>query len=197
MIITKLNCQAKPNPQGKGLVPVLQDWSGLQTGVLGPKSPADFIRDYCISSLILSANFRFKPVVEKPYFLYANEHKMSLSLIAPHEWGQYQPGEFLGTCQLRRDMTWAIDLSELEEHSPALAIAREFVREFIVTFSKQDSIRRNLPFYVKELPYYRGRLATALASSLQRSLPEAGDDAKALFSEQRALFSIMPSLLQA
>ena len=100
-----------PNPQGKGMVPVLRDWATMQPSVVAPKSPAAFLRDYCISSLVLAADFRFKPVVGNTYFLYARERDWNLSLIAPDEWGQRRPGECLGECHLRADMTWEIDTS--------------------------------------------------------------------------------------
>jgi hypothetical protein len=185
-----LSFKKKPNPQGKGVVPVLRDLSAMQAGALSSKSPGDFLRDYCISSLILSAVFRFKPVVEKTYFLYTKEKDLSLSLIAPYEWGEYNPGEFLASCRLRADMTWEMDISPLDEGSNGLARARHFVREFVVTLSKQDSICEYLPFYVEELPYYQKVLTTALASSLRGSLPDTGDNVKALLSHQPGLISL-------
>ncbi len=176
--------QRNPNPQGKGMVPVLRDWGTMQAIVLGPKSHADFLRDYCISSLVLAAHFRFKPVVGQDYFLYGNELGWSLSLIAPEEWGQRKVGEFVASCRLRPDMTWAMDTSRLEEHSPAVAMARTFIRGFVDTLAGQESITTHLPFYIAGLPYYQRLLATALASSLQRSLPPTGDDMQALLCKQ-------------
>ena len=113
-----------------------------------------------------------------------------MSLIAPHEWGQYNPGEYLANRRLRADMTWEIDTSDLDEGSNALARARTFIREFVISLSEQGTICESLPFYVKELPYYRRMLATALASSLSRSLPNTGDDIKALIREQPELLSL-------
>ena len=40
-----------PNPQGKGMVPVLHDWQGLRPTVSGPKAPGEILRDYCLSPL--------------------------------------------------------------------------------------------------------------------------------------------------
>jgi hypothetical protein len=48
------------------------------------------------------------------------------------------------------------------------------------TLAEQESIREQLPFYVRSLPYYQRLLAAALASSLDRSLPATGDDVKTL-----------------
>jgi hypothetical protein len=182
--------QKRPNPQGKGLVPVLQDWASLQTKSLGPKTPSVFLRDYCISSLVLTAKFCFKPVIGKNYFLYARERDWTLSLIAPEEWGKNTPGNFVANCCLRPDMTWHMDVSELKEDSDAAAKAKDFIQTFVTGLSEQDSISQSLPFYVRNLPYYPRMLAAALSSSLKQSLPPTGDDVKALLAEQ-STFSLL------
>ena len=193
--------EKNPNPQGKGLVPVLRDWGTMQPTVSGTKSSADFLRDYCLSSLVLSAHFRFKPVVGKPYFLYASEQAWSLSLIAPQEWGQRKVGEFVATCRLRPDMTWEMDTSQLDDQSLALARTQTFICGFVAAFARQDLISSHLPFYCASLPYYQRLLGTALASSLQSSLPDTGDDVQALLNAlPRPLletFARTPCLLRA
>ena len=182
--------QPKPNPQGKGLVQVLHDLASLQNGAVARKSAADFLRDYCVSSMILGATFGFKPVVGKNYYLYVRERNLALSLIAPHEWRQYTPGEFLARCELRPDMTWKMDTADLDENSLALETARDFIGEFVQTIAEQDSIRQSLPFYVSERPYYQRMLTTALASSLRRSMPDKADDMKTLLKEQPELITL-------
>lgn len=172
-----------PNPQGKGEVPVLCDWGQLQPRFAGPKSPVEFLRDYCVSSLVLAATFHFKPVIGKTYYLYAGEQEWTLSLIAPDEWGQSKRDQFLASCRLRSDLTWEMHTAELDADSHALARARRFINGFVETLYGQDSITANLPLYVSHLPYYQRMLATALAASLQRSLPPTGDDMQALLSE--------------
>ena len=173
-----------PNPQGKGVVPILRDWSMLQPTVAGPKGAAEFLRDYAVSSLILTAKFGFKPVVGNTYFLYTGEKGWTLSLISPSEWGRNSPGEFLARCRLRVDMTWEMIIEELGEDSDALATARAFIEGFVDILSEQDSISMHLPFYESHLPYYQRMLGTALASSLKTSLPASGDSMKALMAEQ-------------
>jgi len=172
-----------PNPQGKGVVPVLRDFGALLPAVGGPKAPGDFLRDYCISSLVLAADFRFKPVVGKTYFLYATDEGWNLSMIAPDEWGGNKGEAFMASCHLRPDMTWELHSLELEDNSPVLARARRFVQGFVDTLSGQESIRRHLPFFERGLPYYRRLLATALAASLEKSMPGTGDDVKALLDD--------------
>jgi hypothetical protein len=173
------------------VVPVLRDWGTMQPTVGGAKSPADFLRDYCVSSMVLSAYFRFKPVVGNTYFLYAGGNIWNLSLIAPYEWGERKSGEFLGTCRLRPDMTWEMDTTDMDQDSAAAVRAKSFIEGFVDTLSGQESIANHLPFYVSGLPYYQRMLATALASSLQRTLPHTGDDMQALLLNQQGT---IPSL---
>ena len=181
--------QPNPNPQGKGLVPVLQDWASLHTGLVATKPAAEFLRDYCVSALILGAAFRFKPVVGIDYFLYERERNLALSLIAPQEWGHYQPGEFLARCELRADMTWQMDIADLDDDSTALATARDFIGTFVHSLAEQDSISDTLPYYVETLPYYQRMLATALASSLRQSMPDQADDMKKMLRDQPELIA--------
>ena len=92
--------KTNPNPQGKGLVPVLDAWQSLQPAAVAPKSAPRLLGDYMVSLLVLSAEFSFKPVPGKPYYLYWREGDWQLSLISPVEWGLRLPGECLGECQL-------------------------------------------------------------------------------------------------
>jgi uncharacterized protein DUF2452 len=175
-----------PNPQGKGLVPVLRDWDAMQPGTAVVKAPDALLRDYCISSLVLGAKFQFKPIVGKPYYLYAREDDWTMSLIAPDEWGERQPGACLGRCRLRVDMTWEIEaIAGHKVDEVAQERAQEFVRNFVDTLSGQEALGEHLPFYVQELPYYQRLLATALAASLQRSLPAVGNDVQARLGGMR------------
>ena len=176
-----------PNPQGKGLVPVLQDWHALQVREAGDKSAPEFLRDYCISSLILSARFGFKPVRGKPYYLYAGESDWQLSLITPQEWGQKIPGQFVGRCELQPDMTWRLEGGDLEQDSEAAQRIRDYIDDFAAALAQQDSIAATLPYYVVSLPYYQRLLATALAASLQRSLRGGEEDARRLLQDPGAL----------
>jgi hypothetical protein len=182
-----------PNPQGKGV----RDWSMMQPTVSGPKDAGEFLRDYAVSSLILSAKFGFKPVIGNTYYLYTGEKGWTLSLISPKEWGHSSPGEFLASCRLRIDMTWEMSIDELPEDSDALVKAREFIHGFVDGLSEQDSISMHLPFYESHLPYYQRMLGTALASSLKKTLPASGDSMKALMAEQSSPRSDSGYLLSA
>jgi len=57
------------------------------------------------------------------------------------------------------------------------------VEAFVETVSGQDEIAANLPFYASNLPYYQRLLGTALASSLQRSMPDNSLEVKTLLAD--------------
>ena len=185
------NFSKNPNPQGKGLVPVLRDLGSLQAVVPAAKSPADFLRDYCISSMVLSAKFSFKPVPGRDYYLYAMQDEWNLSLIAPDEWSRHRSERFIGKCLLRADMTWEIDTGGLTEENTTRDSARNFIRGFVDNLKEQESITAHLPFYVSDLPYYQRMLATALASSLQTSIPAEGYSAQTLLETQKSLATLI------
>jgi hypothetical protein len=171
--------QKNPNPQGKGSVPVLQDWAALRPQLPASKSPGDILRDYCLSALVLAAKFRFRPVLGKLYFLYGDERNWTLSLVEPEKWGSAMPGEFVANCRLQADMTWHLELASLHPGSAVLRRLERFIDGFADTISSQDSLIDGLPFYVRSLPYYPRLLATGLAVSLQHSISLTGPDALA------------------
>jgi hypothetical protein len=175
-----LYTQKTPNPQGKGCIPILQDWAAVRPQLPTKKSGKDILTDYCLSALVLGSKFRFRPVPGKPYYLYGREQEWSLSLIGPQEWGERMPGEFVAKCRLRSDMTWQLEFSQLRSESLALHRLEEFIENFASTLAAQESITDELPFYVSALPYYQRMLATGLAASLQHSINETGVAALAL-----------------
>lgn len=182
-----------PNPQGKGLVPVLDDLHQLQLRPGGDKSPAAFLRDYFVSSLILSARFRFRPVAGRHYFLYAAQPQWLLSLVAPAQWRGAAPGPFVGRCRLRDDMTWELETRDLDELPEVSGDVLAFIDAFVERLTAGGSVADSLPFYLSTLPYQQRLLATGLAASLQRTLRSAAasasmvDDVDLLLSNGAAL----------
>ena len=167
--------KTNPNPQGKGLVPLLDAWQSLQPAAIAPKSAPRLLADYLVSLLVLSAEFNFKPVPCKPYYLYWQDGDWQLSLISPAEWGTRYPGECLGECQLALDMTWNFIPQQAPAFSPELQRA---IEQFSALFKEQladaEVLEDILPFYVRQLPFYRRLLATGLAASLQQSMRASG-----------------------
>lgn len=178
-----------PNPQGKGLVPVLRDWSATRPAGSTRKNAGQFLRDYCISSLVLAARFKFRPVVGNTYYLYAGDTQWTLSLIGPGEWHHDTPGDFLAPCRLRPDMTWELDATGSRDVS-AVASLQRFVEGFVHTIQGQESIGSELPFYVGHLPYYQRMLATGLASSLASSGADT-TQVRALAASGQALLGLV------
>jgi hypothetical protein len=166
--------EKNPNPQGKGCVSILQDWHAFSPSSPVKKSANDILTDYCFSALVLAAQFRFKPVQGKTYYLYSDEQTWSLSLIGPQEWGDGIPGEFVANCCLQTDMTWQLEFGQPRTGSPVSDRLKGFVESFTHTLAHQDSVADELPFYVRDLPYYQRMLATGLAVSLQHSIKETG-----------------------
>ena len=61
------------------------------------------MEEYEWNTLVYNAEFRFKPVVGKVYFLYqTDDEKLFLSLIEPNEWDKI----FIGAFKLISDNRW-------------------------------------------------------------------------------------------
>ncbi len=163
------------NPQGKGLVPVLEAWHGAQPASISAKPPRQILADYFTTMLVLSAEFAFKPSPGVQYFLYRNPDNWLLSLVSPDEWGERQPGIYLGCCNLSLDMTWHLQVREDIDAQPALVEAlQDFHDNFLDLLDRPAPLEDGLPFYAAGLPYYRRLLAAGLASSLSQSLALSG-----------------------
>jgi hypothetical protein len=169
--MTQERPKKNPNPQGKGLVPILNELQALSTEVLEEKSPLDFFRDYCLSSLVLAADFKFRPVPNKDYYLYSTARNWNLSMVAPEEWHGKMPGLYIAHCLLRTDMTWQVEFTQLETHCEENQKLENFVAGFVESVGAKDDVSDSLPFYAAQLPYHHRVLATALAASLQHTMP--------------------------
>ncbi len=165
------------NPQGKGLVPALEQWRSTQPALVRARSPREVLGDYFTTLLVLSAEFSFKPSVDVDYYLYRRAGGWVLSLIAPAEWGERLPGPCLGRCELLPDMTWQLEPAEDLADYPEMRDALEAFHEgFLTLLDREGSLEDNLPFYVRDLPYYRRLLAAGLSNSLKQSLALSGLD---------------------
>ena len=68
-------------------------------------------------------------------------------------------------------MTWSISPSpQLTEQTSVLTALQEFAEQFQSANQNGNSLEQQLPFFVDELPFYRRLAATALSSSLSRSI---------------------------
>ena len=58
------------NPQGKGVVMVLQQMAAAAPAEIRAKSADEALLDYWCSSLVLSSAFKFRVAPDNTYFLY-------------------------------------------------------------------------------------------------------------------------------
>ena len=166
-----------PNPQGKGLVTVLQEIDSRQHTLnrSEPYSLTKTLHDYALSRLVLCAEFHFKPVVNKPYYLYVKDSALRLSLIAPEEWRNSGFGFYICQCILEHTMLWRFSNKNTDPKTlDHLAIAVEPLKDTLLSdFFSNKPLEETLPYYDERLPFHRRVLANALASQITNQIPEA------------------------
>jgi hypothetical protein len=171
--------RSKNTHQGKGLVLVLQDLSSAAPFELSAKSSDEAAQDYCWSALVLSAAFGFRVVPGQSYYLYFQTGTWKLSLISPDEWGHRMPGIYVGSCDLRSDMTWSLVFdTSVKEGSPVHDALLQYltgIREQLLQSGSWEALLRRGE---RHLPYQQRVLTTALASSLRQSLALSGQSGR-------------------
>lgn len=166
----------KPNPQGKGLVPVMDSLAESRARIAVPPKQIDQITTELFTSLfVLHSKFQFKPVVGKTYWLYRRHQQFHLSLIAPQEWGGGGFGRYVGECILQKDITWTLTLdAEAARDESLLQLIEDRRREFEQALRGAKAIDDVLPVYLGALPFYQRVFASALANSLKLSMQKSG-----------------------
>ena len=163
--------KAAGNLEGKGANALLLDWYQSKPRGVVAKPQRQILAEFFTSMLVLSATFKFRPVVGPEYYLYWIDGEWSLSLIAPDEWSNERRAGFAGACLLQRDMTWTIIPSHLlaEDNSVSDAIGR-FYDAFAEMLDTDLTLEEILPFYVGRLPYYQRLYSSALSRSLSAAV---------------------------
>lgn len=166
----------RPNPQGKGLVPVLDSLAESRAAIAVPPKQIDQISSELFTSLfVLHSKFQFKPVVGKSYWLYRRDNTFHLSLIAPEEWGGSGFGQYVGECVLQQDITWTLTLDNAAAQDKELmGLIEQQRREFERALDGAESVDSILPVYLESLPFYQRVFASALAGSLSASMQKSG-----------------------
>jgi len=156
------------NPDGKGANGFLLDWYQSEPRGVVAKPQNQVLAEFFTSMLILSAKFKYKPVIGAANYLYRVDGEWSLSLIAPGEWSDQRRSGYAGTCVLQHDMTWTIAPSELlqEDNAVSDAIGR-FYDAFAETLDTDLTLEEILPYYVDKMPYYQRLYANALSRSVR------------------------------
>jgi hypothetical protein len=168
---------ANPNPQGKGLVPILSVLAeGKRAVDHAPPKEIDQISVELFTSLfILQSDFKFRPVPGKTYTLYQKHDRFWLSLVAPHQWDTTVSGKVVGECQLHRDMTWTLKLSEdASEDAALMDYIENKRRQFDERIQNAETMEDILPEYDESLVFYQRAYSHALAHSLRSSMRRAG-----------------------
>lgn len=161
------------NPQGKGLVPVLDNLMSLRPSIasIEPKTVEQISHELFTSLFVLGSQFMFRPVPGINYYLYYAKAKFKLSLIAPHEWQNTSFGDYVGCAKLLDDASWTLAIPEsVKQHAELSGLINDFKKQFEQQLEKENDIRSLFPRYSVSLPYYQRMLAAAVSFSLGASL---------------------------
>jgi hypothetical protein len=165
-----------PNPQGKGLTPVLESLRSFEPAILLPPKHVRQVRSELFTSLfILSSAFKFKPVAGKSYWLYRRAGAFSLSPLSPAHWSTGPPGDLVGECVLHEDLTWTLSLDERAAADAALlALIEEKQKQLDEALQSAETLEEALPAYDPSLRFYSRVLAHGLSTSLGISMRLSG-----------------------
>ena len=165
-----------PNPQGKGLVPLLQGFDRHRLDRLLPPKKIDQVQMELFTSMfVLQSDFRFNPVPEKTYYLYQVEGSFRLLLVGPHEWVNTYRGRYIGSAILHEDRTWTLALDPAMEHDKVfmnyLLDEQEKLQKALETAEKVEDV---FPVFEESFCYYGRILAFILGKSLRISTDLSG-----------------------
>lgn len=168
--------QKNPNPQGKGLVPVLAALDSASSALcIVPKHVERMANELFTSMFVLESRFSFKPLRGRKYWLYRYGEHFQLSPLLPEQWSAPTFDSVIGCCELHDDLTWTLELSEdAARDTDFLALIRERRERFEQVLQASETLAATLPVYVASLPFYQRVFASALASSLGKSLQLSG-----------------------
>lgn len=165
-----------PNPQGKGLVPVLQ---GLQQHwlqqILRPKQIDQIEMELFTSLFVLQSEFKFNPVPGKSYWMYEAEQGYRLLLVAPHEWHKPYPHRCIGECTLQKDRTWTLVMTPEVAEDPVFLQRVDAQRARLLrSLEAAEKVEDILPSFEDSLGYYGRIMAFILGKSLLTSMQLSG-----------------------
>lgn len=165
------------NPEGKGANGFLLDWYQSEPRGVVAKPQNQVLAEFFTSMLVLSAKFKYKPVVGVANYLYHVRGEWCLSLVGPDEWSDERRKVFAGTCVLQHDMTWTIAPSELlNQDTPVSDAIGRFYVAFAESLDTDLTLEEILPYYVGRMPYYQRLYANAMSRSV-RGTVTLGDQA--------------------
>jgi hypothetical protein len=166
-----------PNPQGKGLIPLLQGLDRHRLDrLLPPKQIEQVEMELFTSMFVLQSEFRFNPVPNRTYFLYQKEGTYRLLLVGPNEWGStLYLGRYIGSCILHDDRTWTLALDAAMEHDlEFMAHITSEQNKLKQALEHADTLEEILPVFEENFGYHGRILAFILGKSLSISMDMAG-----------------------
>ncbi len=168
--------QKNPNPQGKGLVPVLAALGNASSGVrIVPKHLEQMTADLFTSMFVLESRFSFKPVRGRKYWLYRYGERFQLSPVFPEQWSVPTFDQVIECCELHDDLAWTLELSAATAQDAAFIAYIRTRRETLEqALQSSPTLEAAMPIYVASLPFYQRVFASALASSLGKSMHLSG-----------------------
>ncbi|RJR17623.1 MAG: DUF2452 domain-containing protein [Nitrospiraceae bacterium] len=171
-----IHSSMNPNPQGKGIIPVLNDVASSRPQTAVPPKKIDQIAGELFTSMfVLESEFAFKPVIGREYYLYRKDSRFRLTLVSPEQWPGELFGRFIGRCMLERDITWTLEMDEQASMDQQLnRLIQEKKRAFEHALETAGQLGDVLPVYCASLPYYQRLFASALAGSLGISMQLSG-----------------------
>jgi len=182
-----LAIESPVNPDGKGLSGIMLDWYRTAPRDVVAKPRRQILSELFTSMLVLSAAFKYRPVVGAENYLYWINGEWSLSLIAPDEWSKQRRAGYAGMCVLHPDMTWTIAPTEgLTEENPVSEAIGRFYGAFVEKLDTDLTLEEILPFYTHSLPYYPRLHASALSRSMRTAM-KLGDQTSTTCREWRSL----------
>lgn len=164
------------NPQGKGLVPVLQGMQQHALHHLVPPKQIDQIEMELFTSLfVLQGELKFSPVPGQEYWLYHTASGYRLLMIGPDEWHKPYPGRCIGACVLQPDRTWTLQLQPDLAEDAAFVDHIELLRRKLHTALRRSSrVEDILPTFEPSLCYHSRVMAFILGRSLLTSMQLSG-----------------------
>jgi hypothetical protein len=185
-----MNTRKNPNPQGKGLVPVLQGlqqhWDRMQ---VPPKQIDQISLELFTSLFVLQSQFKFTPVPGSQYWMYERDEEYRLMMVGPLEWNGALPGRCIGLCELQQDRTWTLALEpEVADDSRFMEEIEVRRRKLEALLEKAETVEDVLPACEAGLGFQSRVLAFILGRSLLVSMQLSGINALS-YSEAKGLLS--------
>ena len=182
-----------PNPQGKGLVPVLDSLSRHQLSRLIPPKQIDQVQMELFTSMfVLKSDIRFNPIPDNPYYLYQTEGRYKLLMVGPQEWSTPYRGRYIGECILHDDRTWSMALDPAMEHDQEFMAQITQQQEALQSaLENAETVEDVLPVFEGSMTYHSRLLAFILGKSLGLSMDMAGiremnyQEAKGLLTQDK------------